>query len=94
MNQTTTEISAPITKTALAWGSAGASSAIPAIAHGLGISNWAEAAQFVGFVSGCLASLLTCCYLVDWFLKRVWRPVFVLMGWRKAAEAVDLAERE
>lgn len=64
-------------KTALSWGATGASSIIGHIAHSMGIATWAEAAQFVATVSGILASVLTFCYLCEWWWKRMWRPLLV-----------------
>jgi hypothetical protein len=83
MNQPAAEITSPATKAAIVWATAGVSNTVPAVFHYFGITTWAEAAQFAGFVSGALASTLTCCYLVDWFIKRVRRPLFVAFGWAK-----------
>lgn len=97
MNPQTTEVTAPHIKSALAWGTSGASVSLGFLGQifaALGITTWAEAAQFMGFVSGTLAALLTFCYLVDWILKRVWRPLFLVLGWHKASDALDVVERE
>jgi hypothetical protein len=70
MNQA--EISSPHIKTATAWAGYG----IGAFLQSIGINNWAEASYFV-------ATVLSACYLAEWWWKRMWRPLFVRLGWLK-----------
>lgn len=46
-----------------------------------GFASWADAAQFATALSGFLAAILSFLFIVDWFWKRIWKPLFTHFGW-------------
>jgi hypothetical protein len=72
MNHTGPEISSPLAKMFAAWGAVGIGEALQAF----GINTWGDAAQAVAF-------LLTLCYLAEFWMKRMWFPLFRRLGWMK-----------
>lgn len=42
----------------------------------IGISTWQEAASFAAFI-------YSMCLIIEWFYKKIWRGVFVKIGWVK-----------
>lgn len=62
------EISMPVAKLVTIWGL-------------FGFSSMAEAASFATFTAGFLASFVSLLILIDWFWKRLWKPLFIHMEW-------------
>lgn len=78
MNENADQIAAPVVKAVSMWA---------VIAAGLGINSWADAASFATFCAAAVGALYSCCLLAEWFYKRLWRPLFVRLGWMKATKA-------
>jgi hypothetical protein len=83
MNLQTAEISSPVAKTVTAWVSTGTAFGVNSVAQSMGFTSWAEVAHFFGAISAIFATLLTASYLLEFWWKRMWRPLFVLFGWVK-----------
>lgn len=78
MNDQHAEIATPVAKTLTMWAT---------IAAGIGVNTWAEAASFASFCAAALGALYSMLLLLEWFWKRIWRPLGVKLGWVKAPAA-------
>lgn len=62
------EITAPVAKVLTLWGL-------------VGFSSLADAAAFATIVASFLAGLYSFLLVSEWFWKRLWRPLFIRLGW-------------
>jgi hypothetical protein len=73
-DQATEHIAAPVVKTVTMWA---------AIAAGIGVQTWADAASFATFCAAAVGTLYSLILMTEWFWKKVWRPLAVHFGWLK-----------
>lgn len=62
------KIAAPVTKVVTAWSL-------------VGVSNLAEAATLFTAIASALAAFYTFLLMSEWFWKRLWKPLFMHLGW-------------